>query len=171
MKDGERAAADLEQGVWAWAAALMPLISAMVDAILGMVRRMVLALFGGVPTEQVRTPDPVKAAVAANLGEGGRLGQKPRWQDRLVRECLRRIVDGLPLRDRHLDQLPAVVREWLRALDSDDAAAIRHLSADMLRMEFHAYDVGGEVLEGLREQCHRNDGDDDPDLGPVQPHR
>jgi hypothetical protein len=166
MDNGEKAANDLERGVWGWAAALMPLIDAMVTAILGTLRRMVLALFGGVPAEEAKAEKDVAAMAIAGDGrqhDGG--GRQPRWQDRLVRESLRRIAEGLPLRPRQLDQLPASVREWLRALGPEDAAALRHLSTDALRLDFTTWRLGGEVLDDLREDARRKDKGDDFDPG------
>lgn len=165
MDNGEKAANDLERGVWSWAAALMPLIDAVATAILGMLRRMILALIGGVPAEEARASKEATAAAAEDRPYHERFGRQPRWQDRLVRDCLRRIADGLPLRHRHLDQLPAPVREWLRALDPEGAAALRYLSVDALRLDFTTWQLGGEVLDDLRQDARRKDDGDDLDPG------
>lgn len=178
--DGRKVAKDIESGLWKWASALMPLLTEALSAVFGLLRRFLLDLLGGVPHEQVpsktgggveRKPDTDGAGdePLADVALPDRVpANVPRWRDRLVRDCLRRISEGLPLRERHLDQLPADVGQWLRDLRPEDADAIRHLPGDHLRQQHLLWCIGGEMI-GAPFPPNKDveaDGPEPPKLGP-----
>lgn len=171
--DGRKVATDLERSIWAWAGALLPLLQEVVGGVLGFLRRFLLALLGGAPAEAQRVPPKAMEGDAKVEGETvvddhpeSGLGARvlvPRWRERVVRDCLRRIGEGQPLRERHLDQLPPDVREWLRSLLPEEADAIKHLPDKVLRDEFLLGTIAHE-MRGPSLPAH----DDDPECASEQ---
>ncbi len=155
--DGRKVAADLERSMWSWAGALLPLLQDVLGIVLGFFRRFLLALLGGVPAENQREPPKAgegddkarqcepEADIRPESGVAGKPVLVPRWRERVVRDCLRRIGEGLPLRERHLVQLPADVREWLGSLLPEEADAIKHLPDKALRNEFLLGTIADEM--------------------------
>lgn len=173
--EGRKVAADLERSIWSWAGALLPLLQEVIGTVFGFLRRFFLALLGGVPAEiqrespkagagnaKVRYGEP-EVDIHPERGLGSRPVLVPRWRERVVRGCLRRIGDGQPLRERHLDQLPPDVREWLRSLLPEEADAIKHLPDKVLRDEFLLGTIAHE-MRGPSLPAH----DDDPECASEQ---
>jgi hypothetical protein len=111
---------DFEGRMMGWLTNLWSAISAMVDAIAAMFRRLVLGLVGGVAREDAaadkarqQAPD-ASAARPAELEDRQVVDRRKRvWAPGLVRQALALTVAGKPLRSLHRDNLPPDVLVWI----------------------------------------------------------
>lgn len=150
----------LSEKLFSWLAALWPAIQQLVEAVAALFRRLMLGLFGGVPSE-----DRHRQQASADE-ESGRAPEPstvpPRWSDRLVRDALALTVAGRSLRSLHRERLPAPVLEWLAAVEPEQADELRRLPPHDLKLDFQLWEIGGEVLD-----ADRNKPNDDPDQAPA----
>lgn len=168
-----------------WLANLWPAISAMVDVITGLFRRMILGLFGGVAKEDAaadkarqRAPDDPATRPTGELEDWQKVERKRVWAPGLVRQALALTAAGRPLRSLQKDNLPEDVVQWIGEQSEDDLRMLLSLPVDALRSEYDLWEIGGEVLDALAEgrltvpgadpaaPVADGEADHDPDVAP-----